>query len=134
MKLNSDDKQRADHTRILDHTKEIYKTFFKNQEVKTVAETKYLYYLSIYLFSVISTLQNFPKIKQNLLRRIQREDLYKSMKMIQKNKSPTNNKLAQEFYKDFWDKLNSILADFVSKAGEMEHLRLFKAHAAVKLV
>lgn len=56
------------------------------------------------------------------------------MKMIQKNKSPTNNKLAQEFYKDFWDKLNSILADFVSKAGEMEHLRLFKAHAAVKLV
>ena len=71
MKLNSDDKQRADHTRILDHTKEIYKTFFKNQEVKTVAETKYLYYLSIYLFSVISTLsEDQAKLaKKDLARR-----------------------------------------------------------------
>ena len=95
-KLIVDDQKITDQTHILEYIREFYETLFKKRKQKTAEEiANFLRHL------------NIPKLPENKSKPCEEDltekDLYDSLKIMQIDKSPGNDRLTKEFCETFWN-------------------------------
>ena len=112
---------------ILECIKEFYEALFKKGEQKTMTVIK----------SFLSHI-NIPKLyeyKANLCEEnVIEKDLYNSLKSMQNDKSPGNDRLIKEFYETFWNELKKIFINSVSETKEKGHSSASQRQAIIRLI
>ena len=102
----------TDQTCILNHIKDFYETLFKKREQKATAKKKDF----LNVIDVLKISEDQVKLCEEDLTK---KDLYKSLRSMQNDKSPSNDGLTKEFYKTLWGELKEIFVDSVRKAKEI---------------
>ena len=125
-KLIVEEKEVTNHKEVSKNIKAFYKTLFKRNFSKTnIKKQRFLNPLST------KTLAN----EQYYLyeNKISETDLFASMKSMKNNKTPSNNGLTKDVYKNFWGELKTPLMESVNQAFHTKILSISQRQAAIKL-
>ena len=104
----------------------------KRQQKTNLENQKYAAEIRNFLSQI--NISKLSEEKANLcLEDLTKKDLYNSLKTMQNDKSPGNDRLTKEFYEIFWNELKEIFVDSVSETKEKRHLSASQRQAIIRL-
>ena len=65
---------------------------------------------------------------------ISEDEVFKSLKSMENNKSPGNDALSKEFYECFWDEIKNTFLASIHRAFLNQELSIFQIQAVIKML
>ena len=126
-KLTDDNKIVTSQVEVLHEIETFYKNLFKNKNSKTVSSCK----------DFVQGL-NTPTLNEEdqllLSIEITELELFSALSEMQDNKSPGNDGLSAEFYKEFWNEIKAPLIESILYAKEFGQLSISQRQAIIRLI